>query len=55
MNRPSNDRAEPSDLELQVLSVLWERGPSGVREVMEEIPDGKPRAYTTILTVLQVL
>ena len=55
MKRPSNDRAEPSDLELQVLSVLWERGPSGVRDVMEEIPDGKPRAYTTILTVLQVL
>jgi len=55
MKHPSNERAEPSDLELQVLSVLWERGPSGVREVMEEIPDGKARAYTTILTVLQGL
>jgi predicted transcriptional regulator len=48
-------QARPSELELQVLSVLWERGPSTAREVQEVMPDGKPRAYTTILTVLQGL
>jgi BlaI family penicillinase repressor len=47
--------ARPSELELQVLAVLWERGPSTVREVMEAMPDGKDRAYTTILSVMQML
>jgi BlaI family transcriptional regulator, penicillinase repressor len=45
----------PSDLELQVLSVLWDRGPSSVRGVLEAIPDRKQRAYTTILSVMQVM
>ena len=48
-------RARPSELELQVLGVLWDRGPSPVREILEAMPDGKDRAYTTILSVLQVL
>jgi predicted transcriptional regulator len=45
----------PSELELQVLAVLWERGPSPVRAVLEALPDGKDRAYTTVLSVMQVL
>lgn len=46
---------EPSDLELQILGVLWRRGPSGVRGVMESMPDGKKRAYTSVLSVMQVM
>ncbi len=45
----------PSELELQVLGVLWDRGPLPVRSVMEAMPDGKDRAYTTILSVMQAL
>jgi predicted transcriptional regulator len=45
----------PSKLELQVLSLLWEHGAMGVREVQQRMPDAKPRAYTTILSVLQVM
>ncbi len=45
----------PSELESQVLAVLWERGPSVVRDVQEALPDGKQRAYTTVLTTLQVM
>ena len=44
---------KPSELEQQVLSVLWDRGPSTVRAVMGALSDGKERAYTTVLTVLQ--
>ncbi len=40
---------------MQVLSVLWERGPSTAREVLEAMPDGKKRAYTSILSVMQVM
>lgn len=46
-------KQRPSELELQVLGVLWDRGPSTVRAVMEAMPDGKDRAYTTILSVMQ--
>ncbi len=48
-------KAKPSDLELQVLSVLWGRGPSTARHVLEAMPDRKARAYTTVLTVMQVM
>jgi BlaI family penicillinase repressor len=48
-------RGSPSDVELQVLAVLWERGPSTVREVNKALPDRKKRAYTTVLSLLQGL
>jgi BlaI family penicillinase repressor len=48
-------RQKPSDLELQVLSVLWERGSATVRDLLEAVPDGKKRAYTTMLSVVQVM
>ena len=45
----------PSDLEMQVLAVLWEKGPATVRQVLDALPDGKQRAYTTVLSVMQVM
>jgi BlaI family penicillinase repressor len=47
--------AKPSDLEMQILSVLWDRGASTAREVLKAMPDGKKRAYTSILSVMQVM
>lgn len=46
---------KPSNLELQVLSVLWARGPLPVKEINAALPDKKKRAYTTVLTVLQLM
>lgn len=48
-------KPQPSDLELQILGVLWSLGPSSVRDVLQSMPDGKARAYTTILSCLQVM
>jgi BlaI family transcriptional regulator, penicillinase repressor len=48
-------KAHPSNLEMQVLSVLWSRGPLSARQVLEELPDKKERAYTTVLSVMQVM
>jgi predicted transcriptional regulator len=48
-------KAQPSNLEMQVLLVLWARGPLGARQVLEELPDKKERAYTTVLSVMQVM
>lgn len=46
---------EPSPLELQILGVLWQRGELTVRQVLDELPDGRPRAYTTVLSTLQTM
>lgn len=42
-----------TDRELDVMRVLWDRGPSTVAEVQESLADDL--AYTTVLTVLRVL
>ena len=42
-----------TDRELDVMGVLWERGPSTVAEVREGLED--ELAYTTVLTVLRTL
>ncbi|MFK7850911.1 MAG: BlaI/MecI/CopY family transcriptional regulator [Akkermansiaceae bacterium] len=51
MAKPS----QPSNLELQALSVLWHEGPSTVSAVHGALPDGRERAYTTVLSVMQSL
>ena len=38
---------------MQLLSVLWESGPLTVRELLKRTPDGKERAYTTVLSMMQ--
>ena len=45
----------PSEFELQVLGVLWRDGPSTVRQILDRLPDGKKRAYTSVLSVMQVM
>ena len=42
------------DLELRILNVLWERGPSTVREVLESLPAPRP-IYTTVLTMMRLM
>ena len=42
-----------TDRELDVMAVLWQRGPSTVAEVREALEDAL--AYTTVLTVLRTL
>ena len=39
-------------LELQIMDVLWTRGPSAVREVQERFPEEGRPAYTTVQTVM---
>lgn len=41
------------DAELEVLAVLWDEGPTAVRQVMNRLHDvGRELAYTTVMTVL---
>ena len=45
----------PTDAELEILTVLWSRGPTTVREVHETIAQRKPTQYTTVLKLLQIM
>lgn len=38
-----------------MLKVLWERGPSTVREVMDVLNADRPRAYTSVMSLLNVM
>ena len=45
----------PTDAELEILTVLWSRGPSTVREIHEIIATRKPTQYTTVLKLIQIM
>ena len=45
----------PTDAELAILRVLWERGPSTVRQVHDALSRERPTAYTTALKMLQIM
>ena len=45
----------PTDAELAILRVLWERGPSTVRQVHEQLARDRQAAYTTALKLLQIM
>ena len=47
---------QPTERELAILKVLWERGEATVREICDAInARGEELAYTTVLTVLQTM
>ncbi len=45
----------PTDAELEILRVLWERGPSTVREVFGELSRTRDLGYTTVLKLMQIM
>jgi len=47
--------AQLTPLELQIMHVLWDRGPSTVQYVQESLPGSQKLAYTTVQTMLNVL
>src|SRR6478672_12094068 len=49
------DRPQPTNSELEILRVLWDRGPSTVREVFDELKRAKPVGYTTVLKFMQLM
>jgi predicted transcriptional regulator len=53
MARPASSR--PTDAELAILRVLWERGPSTVRDVHEALKRSRDAGYTSVLKVMQIM
>lgn len=53
MVRPKHDQPTPGELE--VLKVLWEHGECTVREVMEALNRERTRAYTSVMSLMNVM
>jgi BlaI family penicillinase repressor len=51
----SEQPPKPTEAELVILRVLWERGPSTVRQVQEALERERPTGYTTALKMLQIM
>ena len=47
--------AKPTASELEILQILWNRGPSTVREVHEALAEKKPVGYTSVLKLMQIM
>ncbi|NRF40083.1 BlaI/MecI/CopY family transcriptional regulator [Pedobacter foliorum] len=55
-NQPEEKRkVEPTKAELEILTVLWEHGPSPVRFVMEELNKIRVLNYTATLKLMQIM
>jgi predicted transcriptional regulator len=45
----------PTDAELEILRVLWERGPCNVGQVQQALQAARPTGYTTALKLMQIM
>lgn len=49
------DTEHLTPLELEIMNVLWDTGPSTVQAVQQKLDANRPLAYTTVQTMLNVL
>jgi len=45
----------PTEGELELLRILWDRGPSTVRDLHDQISQRRPLGYTSVLKILQIM
>jgi len=55
VTRMKDTPQKPTTSELQILQVLWERGPSTVRDVHDALQAEKALGYTTVLKLMQIM
>ena len=55
MKRSNPLPPRPTQAELEILNVLWARGPSSVREVQQVLAEERDSGYTTVLKLLQIM
>ena len=48
-------QVKPTESELEILNILWDKGPATVREVHEELAKSKEAGYTTTLKLMQIM
>lgn len=55
MSESKQSLPRPTDGELAILRVLWERGPATVRQIHEVMGEDRDVGYTTVLKMLQIM
>ena len=53
MARPAS--THPTELELEILKVLWRQGPSTVRQVREALAPARKLAHTSVITIMGIM
>ena len=53
MARPSS--RYPTELELEILKILWQKGPLSVREMQEALDVVRKLAYTSVMTMMNIM
>lgn len=51
----SNKHTKPTEAELEILQILWQKGPSPVRAVNDELNERREVGYTTTLKIMQIM
>lgn len=50
-----NDNIKPTESELDILSIIWDKGSCTVRDVHTELEKAKETKYTTTLKLMQIM
>ena len=53
MARPSS--RHPTELELEILKILWQAGPLPVRRVRDALAPARDLAYTSVMTIMNIM
>jgi predicted transcriptional regulator len=55
MAKLSKTVPRPTEAELELLRILWEKEPATVRDIYDALNREKPSGYTTVLKLLQIM
>ena len=55
MMNAGNTIPRPTEAELELLRILWEKEPATVREIYDALNQERPSGYTTVLKMLQIM
>ncbi len=55
MTKSGTQIPRPTEAELELLRILWEKQPATVRDIYEALNEEKPSGYTTVLKLLQIM
>lgn len=52
---PPKPSATLTEAELRLMDILWQRGPSTVQQVLDDLPGERLLAYNSVLTTIRIL
>src|SRR5215472_14554775 len=55
MTKVQESVPRPTETELELLRILWEKEPATVREIYDTLNEERPSGYTTVLKLLQIM